>query len=336
MGALTIIYAIFIFCLLILVHEAGHFFVAKAVDIKVNEFALGMGPTVLRRQGKETKYSVRLLPIGGFVSMEGEDEDSDDPRAFNNKSAPKKALVIVAGAFMNYLTAVVLVSVIAFSIGMVSNIVDAVSEGYPAMEAGLMPGDRIVEIDGHKVSSWSQVTEYINLSDRAEINIVVNREGKELALTSGVILNEDGRRVIGITSRLVRSPARSLQAGFVGTWEISREMLNYLKQLFIGKGSVDDLMGPVGIVALIGDQAKLGFIYIINLTAIISLNLAIVNMLPFPALDGGRLLFLIISAVSGKKISDSVESKIHLTGLILLFGLMIYLVFHDISRFILQ
>lgn len=335
MGLLTIVYAVLIFCLLILVHEAGHFFAAKAVGVKVNEFALGMGPTLIKHQGKETKYSVRLLPIGGFVSMEGEDEDSEDPRAFNNKSVPKKALVIVAGALMNFITAVILISVIAFAVGMVSNIIEEVSEGYPAREAGLLSGDKIVEIDGNKISSWSQVTEYINLSEEAEINLVVERDGKRLALTTGVTENEAGRRVIGITSRLVRSPGQSLKTGFTGTVYIAKEMLVYIKQLFTGKGSMDDLMGPVGIVTVIGDQAKLGLIYIVNLTAIISLNLAIVNMLPFPALDGGRFLILVISGITGKKISESIEAKIHLTGMVFLFGLMIYLVFHDVSRLIL-
>lgn len=334
MGVLTIVYAVLIFCLLILVHEAGHFAVAKAVGIKVNEFALGMGPTLIKHQGRETKYSVRIFPIGGFVSMEGEDEDSEDPRAFNNKPALHKALVIVAGSFMNFLTAVLLVSIIAFSIGMVSNIIGEVSEGYPAQKAGLLAGDKIVEIEGQEVSSWNQVTEFINQTDKAEINLTVNRDGELKSLQSEVTVNESGRRVIGITSKLVRSPGKSLQAGFTGTIYIAKEMLVYIKQLFTGKGSMDDLMGPVGIVSVIGDQAKLGLIYIVNLTAIISLNLAIVNMLPFPALDGGRLLILIIGAISRKKISDEIESRIHLTGMVLLFGLMIYLVFHDVSRLV--
>lgn len=335
MGVLTIVYAVIIFCLLILVHEAGHFVVAKAVGVRVNEFALGMGPTLIKHQGKETKYSVRAFPIGGFVSMEGEDEDSEDPRAFNNKTSWQKALVIVAGSFMNFVTAVVLISIIAFSIGMTSNIIAEVSDGYPAQAAGVLPGDKIVEIEGQEVSTWNQVTDFINQSDKAEIKLVVNRGGELMPLTSQVLINESGRRVIGITSKLVRSPGKSLQAGFGGTVNIAKEMLIYIKQLFTGKGSMDDLMGPVGIVTVIGDQAKLGLIYIVNLTAIISLNLAIVNMLPFPALDGGRLLFLVLGAISGQRISEEVESKIHLTGMLLLFGLMIYLVFQDVSRFIL-
>jgi regulator of sigma E protease len=332
----TIIYAIIIFCLLIFVHEFGHFIAAKSVGIRVNEFALGMGPVLVRFGRGETKYSLRAFPIGGFVGMEGEDEDSDDPRAFNRKSPFQRGLVLVAGSFMNFVTTVIIITIIALAIGMTSNVIDQISEGYPAEAAGLKAGDRIVQINDAKVDSWSDVTGTLAASEGKTVTILVERDGKQLTLESGVVTNEEGRRVIGITSRLEHSLVKSLKAGVISTWDWTVEMFRYLKLLFTGGGSMDDLVGPVGIVSIINDQAKMGIFYIANLTALISLNLAIVNMLPFPALDGGRLLFLAIRQITGRRITDAVEAKIHFAGLMLLFALMIYLVVQDVDRFILN
>ncbi|GAB1476694.1 RIP metalloprotease RseP [Bacillota bacterium] len=333
---ITIIYAVLIFCLLIFVHELGHFAAAKSVGVRVNEFAIGMGPSLFGWAKGETRYSIRAFPIGGFVKMEGEDEDSEDPRAFNNKTAPRKALVLFAGSFMNLVTAVILITILAMAIGMTSNVIDEVSAGYPAEAAGLKAGDRIVNIDGKDVESWEEVTGQLSAGTGDTVAITVIREGKEVSLVSAVAFNDDGRRIIGITSRLEHSVGRSFTAGITGTWDMAKEMVKYIGLLFTGRGSMDDLVGPVGIVSIINDQAKMGIFYIINLTALISLNLAIVNMLPLPALDGGRLLFLGIGQLTGKRISDSVESKIHFAGLMLLFALMIYLVINDVDRFILN
>ncbi|HZK02012.1 MAG TPA: RIP metalloprotease RseP, partial [Anaerovoracaceae bacterium] len=234
------------------------------------------------------------------------------------------------------LTTVVLITIIALAIGMTSNVIDEVSKGYPAEKAGLLPGDRIIQINGENVEGWNDVTGILSSGTEDSVKIVVKRDGKEIALASEIAMNDEGRRVIGITSRLEHSITKSLKAGVLGTWEWTKEMYNYLRQLFTGKGSMNDLVGPVGIVSIINDQAKMGIFYIINLTALISLNLAIVNMLPFPALDGGRLLFLIVGQITGKRISDSIEAKIHFAGLMLLFALMIYLVIQDVDRFILN
>ena len=332
----TIIYAVIIFCLLIFVHEFGHFAAAKSVGVRVNEFSLGMGPAILGWTKGETRYSLRVFPIGGYVKMEGEDEDSWDPNAFNNKSAPKRALVLFAGSFMNLITTVILITVLAMVIGMTSNVIEEVAGGYPAEAAGLRAGDRIVQIDGKDMKSWNDVTGQLSTGTGETVAITVVRDGSEIALVSGVAINEEGRRIIGITSKLEHSIVRSFEAGITGTWNMAKEMVKYIGLLFTGRGSMDDLVGPVGIVSIINDQAKMGIFYIINLTALISLNLAIVNMLPFPALDGGRLLFLGIGQLTGKRISDSVESKIHFAGLMLLFALMIYLVINDVDRFILN
>lgn len=333
--ATTAIYAIVIFCLLIFVHEFGHFITAKLVGIRVNAFALGMGPALLKFGKGETEYSLRLFPIGGYVKMEGEDEDSTDPRSFGQKNFWQKGLVVVAGSVMNVVTTIVLITLMALIVGLASPVIDEVSPGFPAEAAGLLPGDRIVAVGGTTVREWHEVLQAIGASEGETVAITVERAGDTLTLTSALADSEDGRRIIGITSRPEHNVIKSLGAGFESTWLWTKEMVSYLGQLFTGRGSVEDLVGPVGIVSMINDQAKLGLLYIANLTALISLNLAIVNLLPFPALDGGRVLFLVIRQVTGWTISDETEGRIHTAGILLLFGLMIYLVIQDVGRFIL-
>ncbi|WP_324824189.1 RIP metalloprotease RseP [Sinanaerobacter sp. ZZT-01] len=336
MGLNTIIYAILIFCFLIFVHELGHFLCAKAVGVRVNEFSLGMGPLLFQRKKGDTEYSLRALPIGGYVKMEGEDEDSNDPNAFNNKPFWAKALVLVAGSFMNLLTTVIIIALMAGIIGMQTNIIDDVSEGSPADQAGIMSGDTIIGINNQEVKEWGDILSLISESTGETLALTVDRNGEKINLTSGVLENESGRRMIGVTSLIKKSPGMAIKTGFTTTGDIAKQMVDYLGQLFTGKGSMNDLVGPVGIVSIINDQAKLGIIYIVNFTALISLNLAIVNMLPFPALDGGRLVFLVVRLITGKAVSDELEAKIHFAGMLVLFALMFYIVVHDVDRFILH
>ncbi|NLP29876.1 MAG: RIP metalloprotease RseP [Clostridiales bacterium] len=333
---LTIIYAIIIFCLLIFVHEFGHFIAAKAVGVRVNEFSLGMGPGLIHFGRGETKYSLRALPIGGYVNLEGEEEESNDPRSFNRKAPWQKAIVVVAGSAMNLITTIAIIAIIVLALGFTTNIIGEVAEGYPSELAGLKPGDEIIKINNTEISSWNDVISTLSESTGETVDVVVIRDGETISLTSGVTTDEMGRRIIGITSKIEHSVWKSLKAGVASTWSLAKEMVSYLGLLFKGEGSMDDLVGPVGIVSIINDQAKLGIIYIANLAALISLNLAIVNMLPFPALDGGKLLFLVIRLFTGKVISDEIEAKIHFAGILILFGLMIYLVIQDVDRFILN
>lgn len=334
MGLTTIIFAVIIFCLLILVHELGHFAVAKSVGVRVNEFSLGMGPLLFQFTRGDTEYSLRALPIGGFCRMEGEDEDSADPRAFNNRPIWARALVVVAGSFMNLVTAILIITCIAMAIGVATNGVAAVEGGSPAAEAGVLPGDKILSVDGEKVSSFSDVISAVGGSEGATVSLEILRSGQKMTIESGVTVNDSGRRVIGVTSEIRKSPGVALTTGVSSTFAMGGQMLDYLGQLFTGRGSMDDLVGPVGIVSMIGDQTKLGLINLANLTALLSLNLAIVNMLPFPALDGGRLLFLIIRLFTGKAVSDETEGKIHFAGMMILFAFMAYILVKDVDRFI--
>ena len=332
---MTIIYAIIIFCFLIFVHELGHFIVAKACGVKVNEFAIGMGPAIFKKQKGETLYAVRLFPIGGFCAMEGEDEDSEDDRAFNNKPAWQRALVLTAGSFMNLLTAVVLMIVIAFVVGQATTTVNEVLDDSPAYRAGMMSGDRIVEVDGTTVDEWNDVITYIGESSRDTADIVVERDGAQQTLTAALEYDkESGRNKIGITPEMKHSVAGSVGSGMKNTWNMTVMMYKVIKQLFTGDVSVSELSGPVGIVYAVNQSAKAGVIYVVYLASLLSLNLAIMNMLPFPALDGGRLLFLLIRKITGKRITDAIEGKIHFIGIILLMVLMVYVTWNDIVKFI--
>ena len=332
---MTIIYAIIIFCLLIFVHELGHFIVAKACGVKVNEFAIGMGPAIFKKQKGETLYAVRLFPIGGFCAMEGEDEDSEDDRAFNNKPAWQRALVLTAGSFMNLLTAVVLMIVIAFVVGQATTTVNEVLDDSPAYRAGMVSGDRIVEVDGTAVDEWNDVITCIGESSRDTADIVVERDGVQKNLTAALEYDkESGRNKIGITPEMKHSVAGSVGSGMKNTWNMTVMMYKVIKQLFTGDVSVSELSGPVGIVYAVNQSAKAGVIYVVYLASLLSLNLAIMNMLPFPALDGGRLLFLLIRKITGKRITDAIEGKIHFIGIILLMVLMVYVTWNDIVKFI--
>jgi regulator of sigma E protease len=331
---MTIIWAIVIFCFLIFVHEFGHFITAKSVGIKVNEFAIGMGPVIFKKKKGDTEYSLRAFPIGGYVKMEGEEDNSDDPHAFNNKPIWAKAIVVVSGSLMNFLTTIVILSLIFFSYGFPTNTVKELTINKPAIEAGILPGDEIVKLNQTEVSTWDEVVEGISNSKGDSITITVNRQGAEYIIISKVGKDDAGRRIIGILPTFDKNPGKALILGFTGTFEMSVMMLDYLGKLITGQGSSSDLMGPVGIVSTIGDFAQKGFVYLANLTALISLNLAIVNLLPFPALDGGRLTFMLLRIITGKAITDEIENKIHFAGLMLLFTLMIWITVQDVGKFV--
>ncbi len=334
---LTAIYAILIFCFLIFIHEFGHFITAKACGVPVHEFSLGMGPKILQFGRGETRYSLRAFPIGGYVQMEGEDEDTDDPRSFQKKKTWQKCLIVAAGALMNVLAAIVLVVALFVYIGTPSTTLGAVLPDGPAAAAGLAAGDRILEIDGVRMEEWMDISAAINASEGAPIRLLVERDGSTLNFSLQAAFNETEQRwLLGINTKVAHSFPVALREGLRSCGSMSLLMVKAFATLFSGGGSINDVVGPVGIVSVIHSQAALGLIYIINLTAVISLNLAIVNLLPLPALDGGRLLFLILGGISGHPLSAETEGRIHYAGMLLLLAFMVFLIFHDVGRFILH
>ena len=336
----TAVLAILLFCIMIFPHELGHFIAAKRVGIKVNEFAFGMGPALWQKQGKETLYSIRILPIGGYCAMEGEDGESSEPRAFNNKKPWQKILVLVAGSFMNVVCAILIMSLVVGIMGFTTTTLDQISADLPAAEAGLLPGDKILQIDGKEIKEWNDVSAAIYAAEGAELEVVIERDGQTqtVRITPAVQEGTDAAGnpvksyLLGITCKVSHSPVKAVTVGVQSTWNMTKSLFDSLKMLATGKASVDDLSGPVGMVGLVNQTTEYGFWYYGFLTAFICLNLAVVNMLPLPALDGGRILFVLYSAITGKAVSERVEGTIHFVGMMLLFGLMIYVSFNDIAK----
>lgn len=330
---MTIIYALLIICVLIFFHELGHFMAAKACGVKVNEFAIGMGPKVLKKQKGETLYSVRAFPLGGFCAMEGEDEDSQDERAFNRKSVWKKAIIIVAGAAMNLIIAIILMIAVNYMNGVPTATISQVEENSPAYTAGIQKGDKILSINDKKINSWDDVQAVKNAVNTRELNIKVQRKDTELNIKT-TLKENDRNKIIGIVPVSEKNIVKAIANGPSATWNMAKSMYSGLYSLITGKVSAKELSGPVGIVYLINKGISRGFATVLYLTSLISLNLAIINMLPLPALDGGRLLMVIIRRLTGKAISSKVEGVIHAVGLGLLLLLTIYVTWNDIVRFI--
>ena len=332
---------------IVLVHEFGHFIFSKLFGVYVYEFSIGMGPKLFHYKKKdgETEYCIRAIPIGGFVSLAGEDADDNskiaDDRKLYNKPVWQRFIIMIAGAMNNFIFAFILLFVMALIYGSVSTkpIVANVSDEYPAYEAGIKEGDRIVSIDNHKVSSWNEVQLYIQTSDGMELDFVLkDRDGNErkVSVTPDVVTSEDGSESyvvgIGLDNTKKTGFGASLSYACETTVSLYKLMITTLKQLFIGGVSVNDLSGPVGIYSVVDSQSKEGLQSIIYLTAYLSMNVGVINLIPFPAFDGGRVLFLLIEKIRRKPIKAKTEATVNSIGFALLMLLMIYVTFNDIIR----
>lgn len=332
---MTVITALVIFGVLIFVHELGHFVTAKLFGVKVHEFSLGMGPAIFKKKKEETDYSIRLLPIGGYVKLEGEDFASDDERAFNKCHPAKRIIILMSGAFMNVLVGFLLF-VLLFSLSKEVHvpIVSDLMEGSPAHEAGLMEGDRIYSINGRRIHIQSDVTLELYLNGGRKADIVVLRDGKQIPYSIAP-MEDEGRFIIGFYTQAQKTNLKNvLYNAYYNTFFTVRLVYTSLKMLLTGAASLSDMAGPVGIVGEIGNAVKVGFLYVIDFAALIAVNLGVMNLLPLPALDGGRIVFVLIEIIRKKPMKDKVEGYVHLVGLILLFLLMIIITFSDIMKLI--
>lgn len=408
---LTLIASILVFSAIVLVHEYGHYKAAKSVGIKVYEFAIGMGPTLLKTEKKGTIYSIRAIPIGGFVQMEGEEEDSKTPTSFATKTIGQRAKVIAAGPVMNFVLALVLFLIIAFSYGVYGNHVDYIDENSNEYMAGLRPGDKIVSINGDRAYIWEDIFYEIISPELRSYSIEYERDGQ----VKEEIINKNFRKMIGITSTIVNgettttvsptdmtSPA--YKAGImegdkvikindvpINNWteltnqvELSPntakvtvdrkgEILDYnielqeqislrfntrleksfmtaisssmyktvyyielmfktISQLVTGRLGSDAIGGPVMVISMVGEAAESGILSLLSLAAFISINLGFMNLLPVPALDGSKLIFLAIEGIRGKAIPVEKEGYIHFIGFVVLIGFMLFITYKDILR----
>lgn len=325
---------LFVLMLLVLVipHELGHMIVAKLLGVQVNEFSVGMGPLIFQKQKGETMYSIRLLPLGGYCQMEGEDELNNNPRAFNNKKPSEKMAVLLAGPCMNVILAIVIVFGILSASGVPTTVLDEVQKPSPAYEAGMRTGDKVIAIDGERTTTWSDVTAPIDDCHEGEkLEIEISRKGKNHTYYVTPAYNEESKRfVVGIISKASKNPIYVLPQSIRTTKDANGQLIRAFKQLFTGKMDKVEVSGPVGIVKTVDQSRSYGMRSYLLLVAMISLNLALFNLLPFPSLDGGRVVFVIIRMITGKAISDETEGMIHAIGMLLLLGLFVLVTINDV------
>ena len=351
---LYIIIAILIFGVLIATHELGHFATAKLLGVKVNEFSVGMGPAVFKHQKGETLYSLRVLPIGGYCAMEGEDDDSSDPRSFGRAAGWKKLIILAAGAAMNFVTGLVILLVLyAPALGFYQEIYAGPLEGYGVEDSGLQPGDRFLSVDGHRVLVYGNAQLYLSRAGDT-LDLVVERDGEVVELKDVYLPYQERTDEEGNYTRLrgLSMGREAQEAGVLEklaySWNSALDMVRTvwlsLGDLIRGAVGLNELSGPVGIVNMMSDVGSssktaadaawnLGY-----LAALIAVNLAVMNLLPLPALDGGRILFLLLNGVlyllARKKIDAKYEAYVHMAGLLALMGLMLVVTFSDVGRLI--
>lgn len=338
-----IILAILIFSFIVFFHELGHFLLAKMNGVEVNEFAVGMGPAIYSREYKGTKYAVRIFPIGGFCAMGEDDEATESPNNFNNKSVWARISVIAAGPVFNFILAFIFSVILTAMVGYDKPVVSGVEEGYPAAEAGIQAGDTIVKMGGKRIHLFREVSVYNQFHQGEEVAVTYRRNGEEKTVT--LTPKEDkelGYERLGISSSGYEKAnlLTALQYGvFVERFWINTT-LESLKMLVTGKVGIDQLSGPVGIVDVVDDSYKesrsYGFMAVLAqllyIAILISANLGVMNLLPLPALDGGRLVFLFVEAVRRKRVPPEKEGYVHLVGIACLMILMVFVMFNDIRR----
>lgn len=347
---LFILLAIFLFGIMIAIHEFGHFFTAKLFRVKVNEFSIGMGPTLWSRKKGETQYSLRVLPVGGFCAMEGEDEDTGDPHAFSRQASWKKVIILCAGSVMNFLMGLVIVVLLYTGVSAVRTpVITEFVDGFQLEgESGLMVGDRITRIDGHGIWCYDDVLTFLSRNDGTGIDLELERNGEKVVLDDFPMpireytYNGETYMGFGLVFGGVEelSFAGRLKLGVIQTFDYVRTVWMSLADLVTGRVSVGQLSGVIGVVDVVSEvgaaSATLmdGILNVLNIMALIAVNLAVMNLLPIPALDGGRILFILLNGflwlLFRRRIPERYEGYIHTGAFILLLALMLLIAFKDV------
>ena len=338
-----IILAILVFGSIVFIHELGHFLLAKANKIRVDEFSIGMGPRLLSIVKGETRYSLKLFPIGGSCMMGEDDVDDMSEGSFNSKSVWARIAVVSAGAIFNFILAFIFAVIIVAYAGYDQPIISGIVPGYSAEAEGMQTGDEIVRMNGKKINLWREVTSYNMFHPGETVELVYERDGEQYEVTIVPKKDENGNYLMGVTSPAQYQKANVFTALQYGAYEVKfwiSTTLDSLKMLVTGQAGMDQLSGPVGIVNVVDDtyqeSKSYGAIVVImqmlNIGILLSANLGVMNLLPLPALDGGRLVFLVIEAIRGKRVPPDKECMVHFAGMMLLFALMIFVLFNDLKR----
>lgn len=343
---MTLLYFILVLGVTVLIHELGHFVFAKRAGVYVYEFSIGMGPKIFsfHRKNDETTYSIRLFPIGGFVSMAGEDmedENKDIPkeRQLVSKKWHERFLTIIAGVMFNFILAIILLFFVGLFNGATTNkaYIDSVEPEYPAYEV-LKSGDQIIKINDKKVNSVDLLSLELQIHKGEEVTFtLLDENGKERTeVITPKVVEVDGVEtyIYGFTlkSEVEHGILPAIRYAFTKTFSLLQQMVLIIFYLITGNLSLDSLAGPVGIFNIVGESAKAGFVSLMYLTAYLCINVGFMNFIPLPAFDGGRLLFLIIEKIKGSRVKPEIENTIHSIGFVLLMILMIFITYNDILR----
>lgn len=337
---MNILIALLVIGIIVFLHELGHFLAAKTFKIPVSDFAVGMGPELISIQGEETNYALRLLPIGGYVNIEGMEYDSKLENGFNMKPAWQKFIVLIAGIFMNFLTALV---ILFFSFKMTGAeepldkaIIGQIAKDSPSYSI-LHQGDKILEIEGIRIESWQDISKNLNKKFKNdEVNIKLLRNDKEEVLKAKTIYNEKEKRsLLGITPTYIHRDLNLRESFILASKtfiKIFKDMFTGFKMLFSGKVSKDEIAGPIGLIQIVGQTSQYGFYALALMVAVLSINIGFINLIPIPALDGGRIIFVILESI-GVKVNKKFEDYIHRIGMVLLFSFIFIVSINDILKF---
>lgn len=339
---MSIILALIIFGLIVIVHELGHFLLAKKNGITVTEFSVGMGPRLLSREWGGTLYSLKAFPFGGSCMMVGEEEESDEAGSFGSKSVWARISVVAAGPIFNFLLGFVLSLILVSCLGYDRSVIN-VTPGYPAAEAGMQDGDEIIRMNGSRVYLYREITLFNNLHQGEKLEVTYRRDGETRTAALMPRADESGWYYYGFSAAQPRTHGGVLQTLKYSFAEVRywlKATVDSLAMLFRGRVGLNDMSGPVGIVNAIGQtyEANLvdGIYYaalsMVMMSVLLTVNLGVVNLLPLPALDGGRLVFLFLEAIRGKAIPQEKESMVHFVGFMLLMGLMVVILFNDVRN----
>jgi len=339
---ITLIFVIFLFILLIIPHELGHFLLAKKFGMRVDRFSFGLGPRLWGFKKGETDYSISLLPFGGYVKIAGmEPQDRGRGNDFQRYPLWKRIFVISAGSIMNYLVSIILFSLI-FIIGFYTfdlnrTVIGEVSEGSPAERANLLPGDEILKINGHKVKRWEDIAFYIKNTPGESLELEVQRRRKIFSVQVKPEFDSQlNKKIIGITPGkffIQYNPIVAISKGAQRAFFLTKFILLSIGGMIIGKVR-PEIAGPVGIVHFVGENVKMGVVPFLSLAALLSVNLGLFNLFPIPALDGGRLLFLLLEGIRGKAFNIEKEELVHYIGFIVLISLILLVTYQDVLRWV--